>query len=177
LRGSCIDLSFLSVACPNFCLHKGTRLRHSAGFNMTLCKTEPDFTVYCCNEESGEACDWSAKIGRKVRLDLFNAVTTISPAGAATSASLIKTKMSTGAAATSTSSRSLQRPIHQVGRWFIPWKTLGPILLAVLVVLFFASLIFFIRCARLARIRWDARRASAVAEIGRGWRYSDWAIN
>jgi hypothetical protein len=177
LRGSCTDPSFSSVACPNFCLHKGAGLRHSAGLNMTLCQTEPDSTTYCCNEGSGEACDCSAKNSRKITLHLFNPVTTISPVDRSIpSASLIKAKVSSGAAAASTSTRFLQRPVHQVERWFIPWKTLGPILLAILVVLFFALVLFLIRRACLTGRRREATRASVVMEVGRGRRYSDWAV-
>jgi hypothetical protein len=138
LRGSCTDPSFSSAACPNFCLHKGAGLQHSASLNMTLCETDPDSTTYCCNEGSGEACDCSAKNSCQVTLNLFNPVTNISPVEPSVpSASLIKVKVSSGAAATSTSSRFLQRPVHQVERWLTSWKALGPILLAILLALLF----------------------------------------
>ena len=177
LRGSCTDPSFASEACPQFCLHRGAGLRHSASLNMTLCETDPHSTVYCCNQGNGEACDCSAKSSRKVRLNLFNPVTTISAAGPSVpSASMVSIKISSGAAATSTSSRFLQRPVHQADRWLLPWKTLGPILLAVLVMLFAASMLYLVRHACLTKRQRESRRASAAVESGQGRRYSDWAV-
>lgn len=121
LRGSYTDLSFSSPACPNFCLHREAGLRHSADLHMTLGQTDPDSTVYCCNGESGNACDCSAKSSSKVRLKVFNPITTISSAKpGAPSASLIKAIVSTGASATSASSRFLQSPVHQLQGLFIP---------------------------------------------------------
>jgi hypothetical protein len=43
--------------------------------------------------------------------------------------------------------------------------------------LFFASVIWLIRGTCLARRRRDSRRASAVVEVGRGRRYSDWEVH
>ena len=176
MRGSCTDPSFSSEACPNFCLHKGAGLRHSVGLNMTLCETDPQSTLYCCNEGDREACDCSAKTSHKVRLNLFDPVTTIGAADAGVpSASTIRIKISSGAATTPTSSRFLQRPVHQAERWFLPWKTLGPILLAVFLVLFAVFVVYFIRHACHAKRRQEPRRASIAVETGPGRRYSDWA--
>lgn len=159
LRGSCTDPSFSSPACPNFCLYREAGQRHGAVLNMTLCEADSDSTLYYYSGESGVACDYSTKEGNKVRLKLVNPVTTISSASPGMpSASLIKAIVS----------RFLQRPVHQLQGFFMPWKTLGPILMAVLLVLLFASAILLIRLACLARRGRDARGASAVVEQRRG---------